>query len=92
VEGGVRTARNPRWQSSPYGVAILAKEKPVWRFSKGTEHEHAFTADRSSLEDGLNVEFAVVNDVGNFFWQSVRSYYVHDPENVKVVFYRRQTQ
>jgi hypothetical protein len=90
VEGGIRTKRNPEWEAAPYGVAILTKGKPVWRFSKGKEHEYAFTADCSSLEDGLEVEFAVVNDVGKFYWQSVRSYHVHSPENVKVVFYRRQ--
>jgi hypothetical protein len=91
VEGGIRTKRNPEWEAAPYGVAILTKGKPVWRFSKGKEHEYAFTADCSSLEDGFEVEFAVVNDMGKFYWQSVRSYYVHDPQNVKVVFYRRQT-
>jgi hypothetical protein len=91
VEGGVRTTRNPRWQSAPFGVAILAKAQPVWRLSKGVENERTFLAERSSLEDGLEVEFAVVNGVGKFFWQSVRSYHLHAPQDVKVIFYRRPT-
>jgi hypothetical protein len=95
VEVGVRTKRNPEWEAALYGVAILTKGKPVWRFLKGKELQNEgqpknFFANRSSLDEGVDVEFAVVNGIGKFYWQSVRSYHVHAPENVKVVFYRRQ--